>query len=342
MAIAYRPHIGLLIAFICSAFFIIGSFFTRSVQNDLQNPAVVCSNTLLNVVAHPDDDLLFLSPDLIQHIKDGECVRTVFVTAADDNNNATYWSAREDGVRSAYATMAQAKNVWRTRDIELNDHTIKLSTLAGKPNISLMFMRLPDGNSDGSGFKNDMYQSLQKLWQGKQPDIRTVDGADTYTKETITTTLTAIMEDFEAREIHTQDFVGHYNDGDHSDHHTIAYLTQLASRNYKAPHTLIGYEDYTTFKKLPNVAGDNYALKYQIFSVYAGHDRAICDDTIVCRQEITSFKDWAAREYQVGTEVVRCTQTVNRPPRAVQKIRKFYNLFFKNSQLTTTVTSCGK
>ncbi|HSW80854.1 MAG TPA: PIG-L family deacetylase [Candidatus Saccharimonas sp.] len=340
MATTHRVRFfGLLCAFICGAAIIMELFFTRPIQNADPSIAITCQKTLLNFVAHPDDDLLFLSPDLLQRIRDNDCVRTVFVTAADDNNNATYWLAREEGVRSAYALMAQTKNDWHTRQVALSDHTVELSTLADKPNISLIFMRLPDGNSDGSGFPNDNHQSLQKLWQGKLAEIHTVDGVDTYTKETLISTFTAIIEDFEPHEIHTQDFIGRYGDGDHSDHHTVAYITQRASRTYKARHILIGYEDYTTLKKLPNVAADDYALKYQIFSTYAKHDRAICDNTVVCQQETTSFKDWAAREYQAGTEVVLCTQTVNKPQRSSHT---FYDFFFKKRQTEASSLGCGK
>src|ERR1700694_2302046 len=41
------------------------------------------SGTTLNIVAHEDDDLLFLSPDLLHAIQAGRAVRTVFVTAGD-------------------------------------------------------------------------------------------------------------------------------------------------------------------------------------------------------------------------------------------------------------------
>src|SRR6266568_9517618 len=35
----------------------------------------------MNIVAHEDDDILFLSPRLLHDIDAGRCVRTVFITA---------------------------------------------------------------------------------------------------------------------------------------------------------------------------------------------------------------------------------------------------------------------
>lgn len=65
--------------------------------------AAGCSlGSTLNVVAHEDDDLLFLSPDLLHNIQAGRCVRTVFVTAGDSGAGAGYWQGREAGSKAAY------------------------------------------------------------------------------------------------------------------------------------------------------------------------------------------------------------------------------------------------
>src|SRR5205085_11614279 len=44
------------------------------------------SGATMNIVAHQDDDLLFLSPDLLHDVQSARCVRTVFVTAGDADN----------------------------------------------------------------------------------------------------------------------------------------------------------------------------------------------------------------------------------------------------------------
>ena len=59
----------------------------------------------MNIVAHEDDDLLFLSPALLRDVRRGRCVRTVFVTAGDASERvggtadqrSVYWHAREVG-----------------------------------------------------------------------------------------------------------------------------------------------------------------------------------------------------------------------------------------------------
>ena len=115
--------------------------------------AANCSaGSTMIIVAHEDDSLLFLSPDLIHPIQGGRCVRTVFVTAGDDGQGPSYWSSREQGVEAAYAEIAGVANNWTQSDAGVAGHPIPVMTLSADPNLSLAFMRLPDGNLDGSGF----------------------------------------------------------------------------------------------------------------------------------------------------------------------------------------------
>ena len=76
----------------------------------------VASGKTLNIVAHEDDDLLFLSPDLLHAIQAGRSVRTVFLTAGDAGNDTAYWTGREAGMQAAYAQMCGVANTWTQTD----------------------------------------------------------------------------------------------------------------------------------------------------------------------------------------------------------------------------------
>ena len=52
---------------------------------------------ILTIVAHEDDDLIFISPDLLHAIQAGATVRTVYVTAGDDGMSASYWMSPGGG-----------------------------------------------------------------------------------------------------------------------------------------------------------------------------------------------------------------------------------------------------
>ncbi len=68
--------------------------------------------SVVNIVAHADDDLFLINPAILQAIRDGKCVQTVVTTAGyvgkPDN------AKREAGLRAAYAQMADQTS--RRRD----------------------------------------------------------------------------------------------------------------------------------------------------------------------------------------------------------------------------------
>ncbi len=260
--------------------------------------ASVCTlGATLNIVAHEDDDLLFLNPDVLHAIQKGRCVRTIFVTAGDAGNNASYWQGREAGAQAAYAQMSGVADTWTQTDAGISGHPIPLFTLSGKPAISLAFMRLPDGNLDGTGFASTNSESLQKLWQGKISTIHAVNGSSSYTKATFSSTLTSLMSSFQPDQINTQDYVGTYGDGDHSDHHTVAYFVQAAQLLYTTTHTFTGYEDYNTSSLAANVTGTDFTAKQNAFFTYGSDDEFACNSTSSCAD--TNYAPWLQRQYTV-------------------------------------------
>jgi len=249
----------------------------------------------MNIVAHQDDDILFLSPDLLDSIDEGDCVRTVYVTAGNDGRNASYWTKREDGAKAAYAMMAGSDNEWTNSSVQTSVGSLSLSVLKDDPRISLMFMRLPDGDHNGSGFKLNDHASLQKLWDGTIPSIKAVDQSGSYTKDDLVAVLTDLIRTYAPDTVNTQDYAGEYGDGDHSDHHTVAYATKMAQDSYDRPHNFVGYEDYTTAKKPANLSSEAFLRKQEAFFAYATYDPHVCDTEAVCSH--LGYGAWLPRQY---------------------------------------------
>lgn len=288
----------------------------RIVEASATAPVTTCARgKTLNIVAHEDDDLLFLSPDLIHDIRGGKCVQTIFLTAGDAADNVggnayqrkRYWLERERGNRAAYALMAGVKNTWKASHIQVNGHRIAMFTLAADPKISEINMRLPDGNPDGSGSKYHHRQSLWKLRAGQIRAIQAVDGSASYTKAGLLATVTKLVQSFAPNVIRTQDYItGDYAlVGDHSDHTTTAQLAHAASNAYQQPHTLIGFVDYNVATRPANLSGPDLALKQAAFYLYDRHDSQLPCYTPALRanpknSECTSYETWLTREYQVS------------------------------------------
>ena len=251
----------------------------------------------MQIVAHPDDDLLFQSPDLLHDVVGGKCVRTVFVTAGE-RGDPDLMLTREAGIKAAYANMAGVSSSWTTADAGITGHPMPLATLNGKPTVSLVFVRLPEGFwGDGGTSQTEM---IKNLWQGSISQMRTDDGSSTYTKTSLTTTLTSLMNAFQPDTIRTQDYVGAFGDGDHDDHHAASYFARQAHLAYTTSHTFIGYQDYETQDRPQNVSGADLTAKTNAFYAYLQFDEAPCGSPPNCGSN--EYASWLKRQYIKATE----------------------------------------
>ena len=122
----------------------------------------------MQIVAHEDDDLLFMNPDLQNSITNGYNNITVYVTAgeADGNGDCQIEYARSErahnrqrAIKAVYARMAglaapyDNDSLW-TRDFYVPDpetpwpHTVERYTLNSVPRIQLLFMNLREEGED--------------------------------------------------------------------------------------------------------------------------------------------------------------------------------------------------
>ncbi len=257
-------------------------------------PAPACATTL-NVVAHQDDDLLFINPDISSDLAGGRCVVTLFATAGDAGKPAAYWRGREAGSRAAYAAMAGVADRWTEDALTVAEHTVTRMSLVGAP-ISLVFLRLPDGH----GYAVSNYETLHKLWSGAIATIRAIDGSAAYTKESLTATVTAVMNTVRPSVIRTLDYTGTLGDGDHGDHHGAGYLTLAAHRDYHEPHRIYAYLGYPIADLAPNLTTAARDAKLRSFLAYAPHDSHVCRTRSACLNHL--YTPWFSRRYSIAGE----------------------------------------
>ena len=289
-----RSVLGLLVTSLAAVLLL----FTVGTRSD---GAIACGGGTVNVVAHPDDDLLFLSPDLLQDVRAGHCVTTIYLTAGDAGRGDEYWRAREHGGRAAYAKMHAAANEWRHDALSVNGHAIPSSTLAARPSIRLVFLRLPDGGVGGQGFGSD---GLERLWRGTASSLTSVDSANSYSKGELVSTLRALVESASPRMVRAMDHrrAPHgFGSGDHSDHVATAYLTEAVLGTGNT--ALKGYLGYHAVEAGPaNVRAPLLHAKTEAFVAYAEHDSAIaCNSFRRCGDRRTGgrYSAWLPRQYPV-------------------------------------------
>jgi LmbE family N-acetylglucosaminyl deacetylase len=261
--------------------------------------------TVLNVVAHEDDDILFMNPDLQHDIHAGKCVRTIYLTAGDAGAGKLYWISRQLGAEAAYGSMlGLQKTVW-------DQHTVRLATGRyvtvayphGNTKISLIFFNLPDGNLTGSGFDAQQNQSLAKLYEGHIGVIQSVDGQSSYSAEQLTNGLSRLMDEYQPALIRTQADVPSAQYPDHSDHIATQRFATTAASAYEAQHFGNGvtipvsrYIGYPIHGYPQNISGDDLVQKENTFLAYAQYDGGVCHTVAQCSQG-TTYAFYLTRQY---------------------------------------------
>ncbi|MET9607163.1 PIG-L family deacetylase [Streptomyces sp. NPDC006512] len=271
-------------------------------------PASTTAGTVVQVVAHPDDDLFFMNPDLSRSLAAGTRVTTAYLTSgeADGRNEARggeakdpeqpadrthYAEARQNGIRAAYAQMATGDrtSAWKRTVIPTaGGGEAELDVLVARPEIHLVWLQLREARSP-AGNNPD---SLRGLWNGEIPALGTQPASGTpakrpftYTKDQAVQAISGILEQYRPTTIRMQDPTpGRYEQTgkytDHQDHMygarfvqaaTAAYAERVTDRPRFSVQNYLGYHNGA----LPHALDPQTAeTKTGFLRTYAWQDRA--------------------------------------------------------------------
>lgn len=262
--------------------------------------------TDMNIVAHQDDDLLFMNPAILQAMHKQRCQRTVYLTAGDAGYGRFYWLGRERGSEAAYDYMdGPGNDIWVSRVVKLSDNAYAtVANPRGNSKLSLIFLHLPDGDIGGSGFKDSGYVSLRKLDDGRIKTIGSVDGQSSYTARQLVVALKQLMEIYEPTLVRTQaNYIGKKYP-DHSDHLAVGSFAKRAFSLYEAGHandpikpSLRFYIGYPVHGLPPNVFGQDLRQKEAAFFAYGTFDPGVCAGLKQCGRG-SAYPAYLTRMYQ--------------------------------------------
>ncbi|MFI9226751.1 PIG-L family deacetylase [Streptomyces rimosus] len=264
---------------------------------------------VLQVVAHPDDDLYFMNPDLQQSIDANDQLVTVYLMSGEANGRnkvpgsttapktdlAAYAGARRQGLRQAYALMATGRTDarWEMKADKLPDGTlIETDTLAGHPGLQLVFLGLRQHSSQGG--RN---RGLVDLWADPAMVTGTlvttgspVRDPHQVTRASLTDALVHLLERYRPTLVRTMDpdpdmqvhdaehRVHHDQHGysDHPDHtaaalFTYAALARYRSRRGSSPHLVTAYRGYYNERWPDNLPKQLIRAKADVLNAYGGH-----------------------------------------------------------------------
>ncbi|KAF2477814.1 uncharacterized protein BDR25DRAFT_364780 [Lindgomyces ingoldianus] len=272
--------------------------------------------------AHPADGLLYQNPDLFHDFYVFKCVTTVLFTSGDRGRTTGNFSYMlERGLEDAYSYMAGTapdETAWDETHVQFNGKVILFRSLKDVPQVQILYLRLPSGTADGSGYAANDGESLKRLYDGDIKSLTAIDGSSTYTLESLQDLLGAILKKRAACDIRVLDFKtplpGKNNDGsDHADHSVSAKVVVDVWKREQLGGNLRGYAANFMRRLSPtlNVSTMDYRVKLNVFLQYAAQDKDMCKDYDNCFEVERSggpyldedFKfvpTWMEREYYVS------------------------------------------
>jgi hypothetical protein len=237
--------------------------------------------------AHEDDWQLFMNPSAFLDVT-GIKTKAVFVhlTAGDAGSGLgrrgrkhPFYLARENGAEAAIRFMADANDMPAEKVADrktFNGHSIYRVSYR---NTVSYFLRVPDGNADGSGYPETRNESLRRLSEGEREKLHAIDGSTTYRGwGDLTATLRALIDyeraDAPAVQINVGETDPVINPADHSDHLMTAKAALDAAKNLACARRLY-FVDYASSRLPENLDPKQRDMESAVFAVTAAGIRAL-------------------------------------------------------------------
>lgn len=285
-----------------------------SVATSRADPTLAQCNGVKDLVfvAHMDDDLLFMNPDIGTTIAAQGCLKTVYLTASDRGEGEGYMLGRERGVQAAYAYLAHAPNHWAeavyTVHTPVNTHRLARFTLKGDPRLTLIQIRIKDpwlGAGWGSLTPLSRVESVPgQSAESLGPYI------EHYTRADLVAMIAAIIRDDQPTTIRYMDatitiaytaLCWRCAGNDHPDHIASARLVRDAMKAAAGNYARTGYLNYPSQERETNLTPDETSHKTEAFLKYSRNDYRYCAVPLQCKGPIGPEASWVSRIYYVST-----------------------------------------
>jgi LmbE family N-acetylglucosaminyl deacetylase len=263
-------------------------------DNVLPDGEPLAPATDLTIIAHQDDDLIFLQPDLYDAVQRRTGVTNVYVTAGNGNHGVDAAEARYGGLMAAYGAIA-GDDDWSCGWIEIAGHAAEHCRLAAEK-VSLVFLGYPDGGRHG-----EVTDSLLHLWEGKVTTVSTIARRPTtYDQRGLIATLAAILDTTAPATLRTLEIASTHGD-DHPDHMVVGALATLATAASAQGPELISYRGYD-LEHEPANKGPILARSLGVLAYYeaCATGCAPCGEACAVDRIAPSHLTWIGRRYAIG------------------------------------------
>ena len=206
----------------------------------------------------------------VEGFRTGAPATFIYLTAGDDGRDSVYWQTRERAalasVRIAGGTAIPRTDSTGCKPVVVLKHTMRRCVLG---NAESYFLRLPDGQKNGSGFSRYNNQSLRRLRLRTISAITAVDESATYQgwDDLVSTIAELVSSDStQTAQVHTTDPSVVVNPHDHFDHRIVGLLVaELRKSQSLAVRYYVGYALGT---RAPNRSNAQAREKTEVFLAY--------------------------------------------------------------------------
>jgi hypothetical protein len=235
--------------------------------------------------AHPDDDMIFMQPELLRQLGSGSLTTIYATTAGLDGVDLN----RFEAAKFAYGAAYQAQD-WECGDINVSTLTVHHCRLRDYP-VSLVDFGLPDG-----GIPGDRRDSLLHLVDGTVSELQGFYGGRV-TLESAVLLFTRVFEATTPVALHTLDLAASHG-RDHSSHLFVASFTLWAAARAGFAGAVTWNRGYNVDVEQPTLAGDDLAAARNML----GYFEACADGCAACGTSCSavdpSHEAWLERQYQ--------------------------------------------
>ena len=250
----------------------------------------------LTIVAHQDDDLIFMQPDLLEVARGRGGLTNVYITAGNGTHGVDVSLPRDEGLRAAYAAATGYQLAdWRCGWITIAEHAAEHCRLA-PARLSLVFLDYPDGGKEG-----ELPDSLLHLWEGTVSAVSTVAARPTtYDQAGLVAVVSGIIGVTQPAELRTLE-VASTHGRDHSDHMVVGALTLLGAAQAGTAAAITSFRGYDVEGEPQDTAAALVARSKAVFDHY---DACTTDCGVACGTACptisTAHLTWLERRYAVG------------------------------------------
>lgn len=248
----------------------------------------------LTVVAHQDDDLLFMQPDLIDAVEQRTGLVNIYVTAGNGRGDLDTAQRRYDGLEEAYAEAAGLESLWSCGWIELAGHTAEHCRLA-EAGVSLVFLGYPDGGKQG-----EEPDSLLHLWNGSIASAETIAERPTrYDQAGLIAAVAEVIRISKPSTIRTLEIAATHG-RDHADHMIVGALALASVAEAGFTGELLAFRGYAIEGEPANVVDAHYDKAANMLAHYDACATGCATCGSACPTIDKVHATWLRHRYAVG------------------------------------------